>query len=399
MSKSITSWPLVVLRFSLTLMLLFGLGSMAGSSMAQSVDIYFPLIVTTSPSVAIWISKDELMALPTSGTAWEELKARADAPLGVGNVGDQNSSHDINTLAMALVAARTEDPTYRDKAIEALMSIIGTDEQPDSHCEFTPNKARSLAIARNLTAYIVAADLINFRAGTDHGKGDQWQSYIDMLRFKPNCPNVSSGSYPDGDWLNLSQSHDQSGSNASAQAGAARIAAALYLNDRNELEQAWQTYQRYAGDQSKCPLCPMNINESGITWAHDPNNPAAINPAGATKSGHSIDGAIISDIGRGGAFTWPPEYTNYPWVGMEGFIAQAHMLARAGYPAWEVSQQAPRRAVAYLKYLSEEFGETWWDRTHWVKYLVNNAYQTDFPADTANSGFIMAWTDWTHGQP
>jgi hypothetical protein len=82
---------------------------------------------------------------------------------------------------------------------------------------------------------------------------------------------------------------------------------------------------------------------------------------------------------------------------MEGFIAQAHMLARAGYPAWEVQNQAPRRAVAYLKYLSEQFGSQWWNRTDWVKYVVNKAYGVTFSADKADGGNIMAWTDWMHG--
>jgi hypothetical protein len=84
---------------------------------------------------------------------------------------------------------------------------------------------------------------------------------------------------------------------------------------------------------------------------------------------------------------------------MEGFIAQAHMLARAGYPAWEVQNQAPRRAVAYLYYLSEQFDAEWWERTDWVKYVVNKAYGATFPADKANDGNIMAWTDWTHAAP
>ncbi len=33
------------------------------------------------PSVGIWISAEELASLPTSGAAWERLKAAAEAPL------------------------------------------------------------------------------------------------------------------------------------------------------------------------------------------------------------------------------------------------------------------------------------------------------------------------------
>ena len=91
-----------------------------------------------------------------------------------------------------------------------------------------------------------------------------------------------------------------------------------------------------------------------------------------------------------------PGHTNYPWVGLEGYILQTLLLDRAGYPSWSVGDGAPYRTVAYLKLLTDEFGDQWWERTHWVKYAVKYAYGADFPAGAANSGHVMAWTDWTH---
>jgi len=262
----------------------------------------------------------EIAARPMSGPTWDAIKSVASmSNFGPAQVANQDSKHDLNTYACALAAVRTGDKTYRDRAITACLAAIDTDEMPDKDCTCTPSKARSLAVARNLLCYIVAADLLGLRAdGNPKSDGSRFQAWIERLRFKANCPN--NDPCDQWNWKNLSQTHDNAGSNANAQAGACRIAAALYLGDKAELDRAWDTYRRYSGDTSVGPKA-MVINENGLTWSHDPSNPVCVNPKGATKDGHRIDGAIINDQGRGGAFTWPPGYTQYPWVGLEGYIA------------------------------------------------------------------------------
>ena len=54
-----------------------------------------------------------------SGPAWQQLKAAADGDLGTAEIADQNSNHDVRTLAVALVYARTGDSAYRAKAADA----------------------------------------------------------------------------------------------------------------------------------------------------------------------------------------------------------------------------------------------------------------------------------------
>jgi hypothetical protein len=319
------------------------------------------------------------------------VKAAALSDWGVANLADQNSNHDIKTLAGALVCSRTGDSTICAKTRSAILSAIGTDANFDPNCTSVPNMARSLAIARNLSGYIIASDIIGLRQESDDGS--RWASYVQYIRFKENCSNTGGS-----DRRNLSESHDQGPSNASTQAGAARIAAALYLADTAELERAWETFQRYAGDRSKCPTCTLDshLSPEARSWSSSPSIPLAINPLDAMIAGHTVDGATVADISRGCSFTWPPCYTQYPWVGLEGFTLQAQLLARAGYPSWQVQNDAPKRAVAYLKYLADQFGTQWFDRTHWVKYVVNKAYGANFPAGPAKGGNIMAWTDWTH---
>src|SRR4029453_11386639 len=81
------------------------------------------------------------------------LKAAADGSLGMPNISDQDSDHDINTLAVALVYARTGNAAYRAKAGNAIMSAIGTEAG-----------GRTLALGRNLVSYIIAADLIDLKS-------------------------------------------------------------------------------------------------------------------------------------------------------------------------------------------------------------------------------------------
>ena len=100
----------------------------------------------------IWISRAEVSRLPIGGPAWERPKAAADGPLGEADIADQDSNHDVRTLAIALVYARTGEERYRAKAADAISSAIGTEDG-----------GRTLALGRNLFSYVIAADLIDMR--------------------------------------------------------------------------------------------------------------------------------------------------------------------------------------------------------------------------------------------
>lgn len=345
----------------------------------------------------LWISHDELMALPMHGPAWERMWDVATGDLGQADLADQDSNHDIATLALAYVAARTGDEQLLERATQEILSVIGTDENEDEDCHYEPDIARSLAVGRNLVSYIVAADVIGLDPDGEAGSaGRRFAEWVDQVRHKPNCPHTGEGEYPDGDWFDLSQFHDWSASNVSSMAGASRIAAALYLGDTAEVERAWATYRRYLGDTAVGP--ELMFNDNGLTWTPDPDDPRGVNPPGATIAGHSVDGAIPNDIGRGGEFDWPPGHTQYPWEGIAGMYVQAELLSRAGYPSWEVQDRAPLRAVLFLRRLADEFGDEWWDHTDWAKYVANHVYGESLPiSGLADEGKNMAWTDWTHG--
>ena len=68
------------------------------------------LVRVLAGGAGIWTSALELAALPTSGSAWNEMLDEADSPLGVPLVGYQGDNTDMRLLAKALVFARTGDP-------------------------------------------------------------------------------------------------------------------------------------------------------------------------------------------------------------------------------------------------------------------------------------------------
>jgi hypothetical protein len=74
-------------------------------------------------SAGLWLTPAEIAKLPTSGSTWEHLKSAADSDLGQPNIADQNSKHDTNTLAAALVSARTGDARYRFKFVAQLTHV------------------------------------------------------------------------------------------------------------------------------------------------------------------------------------------------------------------------------------------------------------------------------------
>jgi hypothetical protein len=120
-----------------------------------------------------------------------------------------------------------------------------------------------------------------------------------------------------------------------------------------------------------------------------------INPAGCTRYGHSLGGVMPDDQRRAGSFRWPPPKTNYIWEGLQGAVAQATILERAGYPAFAWSDEAILRAVRWL-YEVDDYPASGDDE--WIVPIVNHYYGTDLPASVpARAGKTYGWTDWTLG--
>ena len=337
------------------------------------VGLLFALLALApaAPSAGLWVSPAELAQLPMAGPAWIKLKATADGSLGQAAIRDQNSDHDVKTLAVALVYARTGDARYRAKAAGAILAAIGTERG-----------GRTLALGRNLPSYVIAADLIDLRS-YDAARDQQFRNWLSMVRRE----SMDGGT--------LVSTHEKRPNNWGTHAGAARIAADIYLGDTADLARAAQVFKGWLGDRSAY----SSFKYGDLSWQADPARPVGINPAGATKSGYSIDGALPDDMRRGCKFRMPPCSTGYPWGALEGALIQAQLLSRAGYDSWAWQDYALLRAARFLAELDHSYGG-WWasgDDT-WQPWLINRAYGTVFPAALDRPGKSMGWASWVFGR-
>ncbi|MBI2984172.1 MAG: Ig-like domain-containing protein [Candidatus Kerfeldbacteria bacterium] len=372
------------------------------------------LLGTVTPIArGIWLSPDEIMALPITsqlgcetGTpcaaAWTAMRSEAERLVpGNADISDQDSYHDVQTMAAALVCVRTGE--FCAPARQAVLAAIGTEERTLTTPTEPPGN-QWLAVGRNLGAYVIAADLLDLRASASP-EGRQVQDWIQSFIGRVASLGASFGAF-------------QSGSNASAQEGFVYAAVAAFLHDADELAYVWNRFQFFTGASNE-GTDDIDLNKGlEYGWAHndDPNLALPINPIGSTKvvpSGypgagttHRVDGAVINDQRRGAQYQWPPVYTHYPWVGLEGSIPAALILERAGYRSFASADQALFRAVDYQWWLGQELGQSpactfdcWWDynRALDIKHLANWRYGTDHPHLTpVAGGRTVGFTDWTH---
>ena len=341
-------------------------------------------------SGGIWISAAELAKLPMSGSAWNSVKAMADSDCGTPQISDQQSFNDTCVLAKALVFGRTGIESYRTEVHRQLGLAIGT--------ELTGTLPRQLALGRNLVSYVLSADIIDLPA---------YDPSFDQQTFRPWLKITRTEVLDGATLISCDETKPQ---NWGVVCGASRAAVDIYLGDTVDLARTAQVFKGYLGDRFTWAgyNWTTTINNGGATWSPNPSNQLVpVNPLGATVTwnGHAynVDGALIADISRGGAFQWPPHHTNYPWTGLGGVIVEAEILYRAGYPVYGWSNQAILRAYQYLLWLDNATGGFWYfsqgvnGPNNWQPWIVNRRYGTNLPhSSPVNQGWNMSWTDWTH---
>ena len=338
-----------------------------GSTSSQATPPARP----SGPVAGIWTTPAELASRPTSGAAWQGVKSAADGPAGLANIADQNSDDDVNTLAAALVYARTGVAAYRAKAAGAIAAAIGTEQG-----------GRTLALGRNLASYVIAADLIDL-GGYDGGLDARFRSWLSAVRTEDLGGDT------------LTSTHETRPNNWGTMAGASREAADAYLGDAADLDRAARVFRGYVGDRTAY----AGFSFGDLTWQADPSRPVGIDPAGATNAGLAIDGALPDDMRRGCGLTIPPCHTDYAWEALQGVVVQAVILSRRGYDAFNWQDQAVLRAFEFLDRIDRQFGG-WWAAAddEWQPWIINRAYGAAFRATApAGAGKIMAWADWVFG--
>jgi hypothetical protein len=278
-----------------------------------------------------------------------------------------NAKHDVYTLAGALVYARTGQGAYRSKAAAAIAAAMGTE-----------SSSRALEVSRNIQSYVFAADLIDLKT-FDSGADTRFRAWLAALKTRSF------------DGMSIVESSEKRPNNWGTHAMAARIAIDRYLGDSADLGRAALVFRGWLGDRSAY----AGFDYGDTSWQADPGKPVGINPAGATKSGHSIDGVLPDDQRRAGGYTWPPPCENYVHEALQGALVAATELKRAGYDAWSWQGQALRRSYAWL-YTVDSCPAAGDDGG--FPFLVNAAYGTTYAgARPAPVGKNVGWLDWTHG--
>jgi len=313
----------------------------------------------------IWIGPAEIAQLPTHGRYWDRLFQEAQAPAGRPDLSDQEEQVHQRVLAKALVFARTGDTKLRFEVIDAVLGAMGTERG-----------ARALAVGRNVLAYVVAADLVHLPPDEDARFRDWLRDLLDeKLHGK-----------------SLRSTHMERPNNWGQHAGASRAGIAVYLGDRQELERTARVFKGWLGDWNSW----SEFEYGDYSWQADREHPVGINPAGATRDGHSIDGVLPDDQRRAGPYTWPPPHENYVYGALQGAMAQAVILSRAGYDVWQWQDKALLRAFLWLQREAHYPPE---GDDIWLLPLVDHFYGTSFWDGTPTlPGKNMGWTDWTHGR-
>jgi hypothetical protein len=332
-----------------------------------------------SAGVGIWMDPSALAALPTSGPAWDNVKAMADEACPTFNLSDQDNRNNTCVMANALVYARTGQVSYLSEIMEALTALanMGT------------YSGRALAMGRNLGTYAIVADLIDLPTLNPSLDAALRTKFRELLT-----------TYTTGAASSLVDCHENRPNNWGAHCGGSRAAVAVYLGDTAELARTAQVFRGFLGERSSYTGFTFGgpSDSRDHSWECDESAPVGINPRDCMKGGRNLGGVIPDDQRRGGSFdpdSWPPPKELYVWEALQGIMMQAVILRQAGYDPFEWGDRAILRAVTFLHDVVDfpaDRGNTW------QPHIVNRYYGTSFPAPVPSRyGKNVGWTDWTHG--
>ena len=339
-------------------------------------------------SGGMWISSSEIMSLPTSGRAWDRIRTTAYGSWGTADLKNQDNKHAINTLAGALVSARTGDTALRTKVRDA---IIAAKRSMDESSEWQTTNG-VLAAGRQLGTYAISADLIGLRS-FDANADSEFRGWLAMIR------TTNIGTH--GRWKSITFTCENAAANWGTFACASRIAASIYLGDTADVNRSALIIRAFLGERSAYPAnAPGRNGYFQYTGGYDPSwvcNTAAwtgINP-GCVKSGVNLDGVLVEDAARGGGCcTLQGSGIGYSWEALQGLFVSAELLYRTGAHGdpYQWSNQALKRAMDFM----QRSGWGISNAASYVPWMANRRYNTGYPAGPCPSGRIMSWGDWLY---
>lgn len=323
-------------------------------------------------SEGVWINRAEIMALPNSGSAWDRMLKAANSSWGSACLDQNNCTHDVNTLAGALVAVRNNDNNMRNKTIQGLQSAMNS------------KVSRALELSRGLQTYIIAADIIGYRT-------PEFERWIRDSINKDITGHSGKG---------VMGTATNSSNNWGGHARASVAAAAVYLKDEAMMTKLVDAHKTFIGMDAPNTMAYQNTN-----WHADSKNKAGVNRKGSKIQNVSVSGLLPEDWRRGGEFKWPPTLSDYMWEGMQGYVVTAVILHRSGHLSFDAGDNAIVRSMDMLYGTGEAafnnpvFKHPAVGDDTWIPWVVNSYAGTKYPTQSANAGKNMGWTDWTHSMP
>lgn len=275
-----------------------------------------PVDPPPAATTGIWLNTAEIMARPMTGLAWERMAVDAKSSWGNADLSDNNSQHDVKTLAGALVAVRMGDDTMRGKTLDGL------------HSAMQSGLARALELSRGLGAYIVAADIIGYRDAT-------FQAWVAKMIDAPVQGHSGTG---------IIGTATHSPNNWGGWSRFSLACAAVYLERKDWADIVVKAQKEMLG----LPVSSPEFVYQDTNWHADPSNKAGINRKGATIQGKNVSGVLCEDWRRGGSFAWPPTKSGYMHEGLQGLVATAIVLHRAGLVPFSAGDDAIVRAFNML---------------------------------------------------
>ncbi len=345
-------------------------GNVGSATLTVVVDnLTTPLPSSTS---GIWLNRDEIKSLPQSGTAWNRLYSDAYGTWDSRNITNQDSDLKNDLLAAAIVSVAKDDANLANKVKTKLGSLVN---------DWDPNE-RSLGISRNLIGAVMAADIIGYRTA-------EFENWVEtMLTHNFSGRTIIS-------------THQDRANNWGTHAGGSRIAAEIFLHGK-PTDNAVNVHKGWLGDFNSWPNFSVDYGLTGTSWQANPSKPVGINAANTTISGHNVDGVVPDDQRRSGGFSWPPAAEDYVYNALAPAAVTNEILARQGFDSWSWSDQAIKRAIAWL-YDEANFkpADANWDGAWIAPHLVNVRYGTNYiyPTDPSHitrnqAGDSIDYVDW-----
>ena len=335
----------------------------------------------------IWLSPDEIMALPTRTDAFHRLEEAAAADIRLDDISYQDSRTPSHLMQVALVAARRDDDRLRAVVRDAIVAAIGTEEgDTGEHQE----RNRPLGVGRNLPGYVIAADLIGL-GSFDRSADVRFRSWIDELRTKRLRGRDRS----------LAEIEPLDHSNWSAHISAALTAANLYLEDTAATRTSADILLGWLGDPEGRQDWEYDTERHDYSWmCHYPDVDRflPVNPAGCERDGMVIDGIIPIDMQRGDGFRVPPTFTQYPRESLQGRTAQAEMLYRAGFDTYTWADRAILRIAERQRAMGEAFDREWYEPRMGCYWIIARRTGAPFPLEEPSTGRSVSGVDWTHAR-